>query len=137
MTAGAIAGPMIQAVNSFGVKTSIAIVARSHRLMNIAATSIRRTGLLRCDNLAHPLDGRRSVRAPAPFDERVEHPAVDLDAVAQQAFARAEGAFRGDADLVDTGLARRRLHAVDQLRHASLEDVGRSDQVRPERDEEI
>src|SRR5690242_18864694 len=126
MTAGAITGPMIQAVNSFGVKTSIAIVARSHRLMNIAATSIRRTGFLRCDNLAHPLDGRRSVRAPAPFGKRVEHPPVDLDAVAQQAFARAEGAFRGNADFVDARLARCRLDAVDQLRHAALEDIGRS-----------
>jgi len=42
---GAIAAPIMYTVSSFGVRTSITIEARSHRLANIAAMSSFRTAL--------------------------------------------------------------------------------------------
>src|SRR6185437_14378404 len=61
----------------------------------------------------------------------------DLDAIAKQTFARAECAFRGDADLVDASLARCRLDAVDQLGQAAVENVRRAEQIGPKGDEEV
>src|SRR5437763_6740773 len=75
-------------------------------------------------------------RRPHPR-QRLVHRTIDLDALHERPLAMAEGAFGGDADLVDTRLARRRLDAVDELAHLALELVERRQEVRLEDDEEI
>src|SRR5258707_15836574 len=63
--------------------------------------------------------------------------AVDLDSLGERALAVAEGTLRGDADLVDARLARRRLDAVDEGGHLALERVERRQEIGLEDDEEI
>ena len=48
--------------------------------------------------------------------QRIDDLAVQHDAFGAAQFAFAEGALRGDADLIDPRLARRRLDARDKLR---------------------
>ena len=73
----------------------------------------------------------------AQGDERIEHQSIDLEALAKRAFARAKCPLRRDADLVDAGLARRRLDTFDQLRHPRVENIRRPDEVGPKGDEQV
>src|SRR4051794_31387890 len=65
----------------------------------------------------------RSLARPTQPNQRVVNQPVDLEPVLQRPFARAEGALRGNPDVVDAGLSRRRLDARDQLAHALLCDI--------------
>src|SRR5581483_8344548 len=73
----------------------------------------------------------------AQGDERIEYQPIDLQALAEQAFARAKGPLGGNADLIDAGLPWRRLDALDQLRDLTLEHIGWPDEVGLEGDEQI
>src|SRR5690242_10473061 len=72
-----------------------------------------------------------SIRASAPGDERIEHAPINLNAVGKRALARMECPLRGDSNLVDTSLARRRLYSFDQFRHPLLESVCWPEQIGP------
>src|ERR1700738_3984052 len=69
--------------------------------------------------------------------QRVEHQSIDLETLAQRPFAAARCPLRRNADLVDAGLAWRRLDAFDQLRHLPLENIRRPDEVGPKGDEQV
>ena len=75
---------------------------------------------------AHRPDDAGSERAQRVVDE-----AVDLDPVAQRPRAVLERALGRDADLVDAGGARRRLHPVDETRQLGLELVERDEEIGP------
>src|SRR5437868_1909321 len=67
---------------------------------------------------------RRWPRPRAQGDQRIEYQPVDLQTLAERALARAKCPLGRNADVIDPGLSRRRLDALDQLRHLSLEYIG-------------
>src|SRR5262245_28789775 len=73
----------------------------------------------------------------AQCDERIEYHAVDFQARAECALARAKCPLGRNADVVDAGPPWRRLDALDQLRYLPLECVGWPKEVGPEGDEQI
>jgi hypothetical protein len=75
---------------------------------------------------------RYPYRARAQCDERIEDHAVDLQALAECALARAKCSLGRNADFIDAGPPWRRLDALDQLRHLPLECVGWPKEVGPE-----
>jgi hypothetical protein len=62
-------------------------------------------------------------------DESIEYHPVDLQALAECAFARAKCPLGRNADVIDAGLPRRGFDALDQLRHVPLEYVRRPQEV--------
>src|ERR1700751_2930339 len=70
-------------------------------------------------------------------NQLIEDQSIEGQARAKRACARAKCPLRGDADLVDAGLARCRLDTVDQLRHLPVENIRRPYQVGPKSDEEV
>src|SRR6516164_5314603 len=69
----------------------------------------------------------------AQCDKRIEYHPVDLQARGECALARAKCPLGRNADVVDAGPPWRRLDALDQLRHLSLECVGWPKEVGPGR----
>src|SRR6516162_6609110 len=87
-----------------------------------------------------PFQGRycpSARRCFAQCDQCVEYQAVDLQALVLRALAQAESPLGRNADAIDAALPRRRLDALDELRHLPLECLGRPEQVGPEGNEQV